>query len=1051
MRRDKNPNESYFAPWKPFDKFKLALLCAVALFAIVCVTIPVGWVAIGFVYGLVYVWVPPQPTADTYLPDSRRFKLAQFFQAFKMKLSELRNPTILLGFGPPLRDDQHDLDPDILRPPFRLAAWWGVLGAITLGVIDYLINPVLFPFWGGPYLSFGLVMWLLSIPGWFVVIQAVAHIMRWRAESSALIGSSPAPATMMNKVWSDIPPKKVLVTSGSLAFIPVIVAGIAWVIVGNNLLLLLGIALFVSLLIFFGVASRQMTKAYRREWYATMVEPRQKWLQIWQVVRPKKPPQFSEAISIPTKEEWAKTHPNDPYQRKIRMASFLFVADDSYEDLTKGTGISPITKEVTKTFQEPDFTVSTVVLAPMGKVDTSSGQPKEQLGTVSTMGFRLYYSRTMPKFTDIFDPTTDARWREFSTRALVMPILEKVSGGADFIFVKARMATRPNSPQHIAEIILKPPPKVRFETVNKSLDNLISAVQDVPWLRVSRAETKKTSTSESTSISIFLGDRPSESTQFSNRVSGVKARILAADMRYVMAKSGVMSNSFTPPKLTSMTKITKSVSEAAFEMPLGVDTSRVRDKKLWKALGASSGNEYLEIRDEGADLSAGSFVMTMAEKNPLAEVFPFGDYRDELVKGRNWNEEARNDPRIPDKDKPKPWDAWLKWGVGMFSNNKIGWDSFEKRAEPHLLIAGSSGSGKSVCLQSLILQLSVNNSPSDLVFWMVEPKIGLQRFKRMDNVQRFVDSWYPYEDFFESVDEIVEDAKLEMLRRNKVLSQYVLPDGSVPEKLSQGREIAFKEGDSMDEYGAVKPHALKIPYLVLIIEECGTLFADAPSKEDQEKQKRILANCARIAREGRSAGVYLICTTQYPTNASIPSVIRNQMGRIGLACRSRFASEIVIDEAGLEDASMRINKGSGMIMDGLSYRQLRMFWLQDGDTTKGKANDIVDFMGGLPKNGLFDRKGQPISAAGSNKATPGKGKPSAGKKKSSSAPPPRIVDALDFSVPAPSSKVIGQFNQNTVEGSFVNNNDDTLNSKIDSGIATPDVTDDDYDSLVEGI
>lgn len=255
----------------------------------------------------------------------------------------------------------------------------------------------------------------------------------------------------------------------------------------------------------------------------------------------------------------------------------------------------------------------------------------------------------------------------------------------------------------------------------------------------------------------------------------------------------------------------------------------------------------------------------------------------------------------------------------------------------------------SVVVQNMLTQLIHNNSPADLRLWLCEPKIGLQRFDEFDVVDRMVDSWSPTEDFFHNVGELFEDAVQEMLRRNKLLRQYT-GKNTLPEKLQQGRQIARDEGPSPDG----TPHPLDIPFIIIVVEECATVFADAPDKESRVTQSEILYNAARIAREARSAGIFMVCLTQYPTNASIPSVIRNQMRRIGLACRNALASRVVIEENGLEE--LRI-KGTGLIKDGRNYRQFRGFYLQTGNPEKGEKNDLIDSLGSLPrKDGHVEEK-----------------------------------------------------------------------------------------------
>lgn len=252
----------------------------------------------------------------------------------------------------------------------------------------------------------------------------------------------------------------------------------------------------------------------------------------------------------------------------------------------------------------------------------------------------------------------------------------------------------------------------------------------------------------------------------------------------------------------------------------------------------------------------------------------------------------------------------------------------------------------SVVVQNMICQMIYNNDPQDLRMWLLEPKIGLGRFRYYDTCERFVDSWYPTDNFFENVQEWAHDLVEEMLRRNNLLSHHIDPDTMMsPEKLAEGREIAQNEGIEQDD-GTT--HELWIPYILAYIEECGTVFADSADKEQKAIQSGILVDIARIARESRSAGIFLICLTQYPTNASIPSVIRNQMRRVGLKCQNSLASRICIEQDGLEDLFI---KGSGMVQgNGGVFEQFRGFLLEGGDPKKGEANDILDCLATVPNS-----------------------------------------------------------------------------------------------------
>lgn len=248
----------------------------------------------------------------------------------------------------------------------------------------------------------------------------------------------------------------------------------------------------------------------------------------------------------------------------------------------------------------------------------------------------------------------------------------------------------------------------------------------------------------------------------------------------------------------------------------------------------------------------------------------------------------------------------------------------------------------SVVMSSMILQILYNNGPTEARFWMVEPKNEMQIYRDCDLVERFVDSWTPDNNFIANAANLMEDAVKEMDRRNEMFVNHP----KSPKNLAKAREIAIRESE--DSGQPLERNPLYMPFIFIILEECASLFADSASKEEKMEQVRLVVATAEIARKSRSAGIYLICATQYPTNASIPSVIRNQMRRIGMRCQNDLASRVVIEEAGLEQVRV---KGAGKIKAGDSYRNFRGFWVRDDDPDKpGAQNDIFDVIAQIPTN-----------------------------------------------------------------------------------------------------
>src|SRR5699024_2925172 len=185
------------------------------------------------------------------------------------------------------------------------------------------------------------------------------------------------------------------------------------------------------------------------------------------------------------------------------------------------------------------------------------------------------------------------------------------------------------------------------------------------------------------------------------------------------------------------------------------DVSGNKFMEITRGASDAKTKSKVDVREEGklAAEQESKFTIIAAREDPLARLFDYGSYKPKLELVRE-----------PGNDK-------ITWNPGILSNDELAIDDFDSE-EPSLLIAGSSGGGKSVVLQNMVLQLSGKNSPDELQFWMVEPKIGLQRFQGIDNVTRFVDSWTPTENFYDNVADFFNDLVEEMKRRNNLMRSH---------------------------------------------------------------------------------------------------------------------------------------------------------------------------------------------------------------------------------------------------------------------------------------
>ena len=191
----------------------------------------------------------------------------------------------------------------------------------------------------------------------------------------------------------------------------------------------------------------------------------------------------------------------------------------------------------------------------------------------------------------------------------------------------------------------------------------------------------------------------------------------------------------------------------------------------------------------------------------------------------------------------------------------------------HVLVAGSTGSGKSVFLHSVIMSLMFKLSPSELRFIMVDPKrVEFNRYKGMPHMM---------------LSDVVSDpakavkalswAVSEMERRYQVLEEH------------KCRDLAsFNQCDAVKN-GEVK----KMPYLVIIVDELAELMSVA--KKDVEYCIR------RISQLGRASGIHLVLATQRPSVEIITGTIKaNLPNRIAFALTSYIDSKTILDEPGAE-------------------------------------------------------------------------------------------------------------------------------------------------------
>ncbi len=200
---------------------------------------------------------------------------------------------------------------------------------------------------------------------------------------------------------------------------------------------------------------------------------------------------------------------------------------------------------------------------------------------------------------------------------------------------------------------------------------------------------------------------------------------------------------------------------------------------------------------------------------------------------------------------------------------------------PHLLIAGSTGSGKSVCMNTLIMSLLLKFSPDDLRMIMVDPKI----------VEMATYAPLPH-----LITPVVNDAhKVPLALRwavNEMEKRYRILAKVKTKNLAGFNSRPLQQEPVMDDNGEPIPD--KLPLLVIIIDELAdVMMTDA--KSDVE------TSIARIAQKGRASGIHIVIATQRPSVNIITGVIKaNLPTRIAFKVGSIVDSRVILDQKGAE-------------------------------------------------------------------------------------------------------------------------------------------------------
>lgn len=235
---------------------------------------------------------------------------------------------------------------------------------------------------------------------------------------------------------------------------------------------------------------------------------------------------------------------------------------------------------------------------------------------------------------------------------------------------------------------------------------------------------------------------------------------------------------------------------------------------------------------------------------------------------------------------------------------------------PHVLIAGTTGSGKSVCINSLIVSLLYKSGPDDVRFLMIDPKV----------VELGIYNGIPH-----LLVPVVTDprkaagalnwAVTEMLKRYKIFAENNVRDLKGYNALAEANGYQDENGQPMH----------KMPQIVIIIDELSDLMMAAPNEVED-------AIC-RLAQMARAAGMHLVVATQRPSVDVVTGLIKaNIPSRIAFAVSSAIDSRTILDSAGAEKL---LGQGDMLFSPVGAQKPLR---IQGCFVSDSEIESVVDFV-----------------------------------------------------------------------------------------------------------
>ena len=222
---------------------------------------------------------------------------------------------------------------------------------------------------------------------------------------------------------------------------------------------------------------------------------------------------------------------------------------------------------------------------------------------------------------------------------------------------------------------------------------------------------------------------------------------------------------------------------------------------------------------------------------------------------------------------------------------------------PHLLVAGATGTGKSVAINSLLTGLLMTKSPDEVKFIMIDPKMGVE-MAIYNGIPHLLN---PVITDSEAVVNALQWTIDEMMRRYRQLKQI-----RVKKLAEYNKKVGY----------------LAMPYIIVVIDEMADLMLTSGADVETKIQ--------RLAQMGRAVGIHLILATQKPTVNVITGLIKSNIpGRMAFAVATNMDSRVILDESGAETL---LGNGDMLYKDQTTPKALR---IQGTNTTTEDSEAVI--------------------------------------------------------------------------------------------------------------